>query len=76
MDWKTEWFSKVPNSHWKLISNQKKFMDQLAIKFNIQEPKDWGKITAQQLHENGATSILNNYYSGSLFGCLQTVYKG
>lgn len=51
-------------------------MDQLAIKFNIQEPKDWGKITAQQLHENGATSILNNYYSGSLFGCLQTVYKG
>lgn len=51
-------------------------MDSLALKLDIKKPSDWGKVTTQLLYESGASSILSNYYNGSLFACLKSVYPG
>lgn len=45
------------------------------MKLNIKNPKDWGKVTLHQLNELKGAGLLN-YYKGSLFTCLQSVYKG
>lgn len=58
------------------MENRKKFLDEVANKLNIQNPRDWGKITTSQIHEIGGGSLLTTYYNGSLFYCLQSVYKG
>lgn len=58
------------------MENRKRFLDELWLKFNIQHPHDWGKITARDIDENGGRTILHHYYNGSLYACLQSVYKG
>ena len=51
--------------YWKDKENQKKFFDQLAIKWNIQKPEDWNKVTvAMALKEGG--NFISNDYNGSL----------
>lgn len=75
MEWKQEWFSRVPRSHWQSMDNQKKVLDEIAMKLNIKNPKDWGKVTKFQFYELGATSLLNSYGS-SPFACIKSIYKG
>lgn len=71
-----EWFPSRPPSYWKSMSHQKQLLDDIAIKLNIKKPSDWGKITLLQFIELGGGSVLTFYYHGSLFKCLQSVYKG
>lgn len=66
---------KVPNSHWKSMENRVKFLDEIAVKLNLENPSDWGKVTLQQFREFGGSGILN-YYKGSLLNCLRSVYIG
>lgn len=76
--WKREWFqniTKVPNSHWKSMENRRKYLDAIAIKLNIKTPSDWGKVAIRHVYSLGGYGILS-YYNGSLFTCLQSVYKG
>ena len=54
--------------------NQRKFLDEVAIKLNIKEASDWGKASYDQFCEIGSGIL--SYYRGSLFDCLQSVYKG
>jgi hypothetical protein len=75
-NWKREWFTKLPKSYWKSMENRRNFLDEIAKKLNIKTPSDWGKVTNQQLFEHGRSSLLGHYYNGSLFKCLQSVYKG
>lgn len=72
--WKEEWFD-IPKSYWGSIDNSKNFLDKVAKQLSIQAPSDWGKVTSWRLCELGGRSLLN-YYNGSLFACLQSVYKG
>lgn len=58
------------------MENQKKFLDELAMKLNIKNPSDWGKFTTRLVYELGEGSLLTSYYNNSLFTCLQSVYKG
>jgi hypothetical protein len=51
----------------------KKVLDALAEDFNISEPKDWGKITKEQIIDKGAHFIP---MEGSLRNMLQSVYSG
>lgn len=77
--WERKWFRNrpnVPKNYWKSMENQKKFMDELAIKLNIKDPRDWGKQTTRVIYELGKGSLLNGYYNNSVFSCLQAVYKG
>ncbi len=41
---------------------------------DIQSPKDWYSVTAEQLHHVGVSSVLKNYYNSSLITALQTIY--
>jgi hypothetical protein len=51
--------------YWKDLQNQKKFFDQLAIKWNIQKPEDWHKVTYKMVVKEGG-SFVSDYYNGSL----------
>lgn len=70
-----EWFSKSSQSYWKSYGNCKRFLDEVAVKLHVKSPNDWGRIKIQQIIELGGASILRQY-KGSLFACLQSVYKG
>jgi hypothetical protein len=51
--------------YWKSKENQKKFFDQLAIKWNIQKPEDWNKVTCGMVLKEGG-NFIDRYYNGSL----------
>jgi hypothetical protein len=57
------------------MENRRNFLDEIAKKLNIKTPSDWGKVTYDYFCELGGGSLLG-YYHGSLFACLQSVYKG
>jgi hypothetical protein len=54
-----------PLGYWKDKKNQKAFFDQLAIKYNIQKPEDWHKITREMALKEGG-SFITKHYNGSL----------
>jgi hypothetical protein len=54
-----------PRGHWKDKDNQKEFFYQLAIKWNIQKPEDWNKVTCDMVLKEGGRFIVD-YYNGSL----------
>lgn len=74
--WKREWFPSLPKIYWNSMDNRRKFLDKLANTLQIKSNKEWGNVTLQQVHELGGGALLNTYYRGSLFNCLQSVYKG
>jgi hypothetical protein len=54
-----------PLGYWKDKQNQKEFLDQLAVKWNIQKPEDWHKVTIDMVLKEGGNFIVS-YYNGSL----------
>lgn len=48
----------------------------IAKKYNIYKPLEWGRITAEHIHEAGGGSFLYYYYNNSIFIALQSIYKG
>jgi hypothetical protein len=52
-----------PRGYWKDKENQKAFFDQLAIKWNIQKPEDWNKVTREVVVKEGGYFIKWNYNS-------------
>ena len=54
-----------PRGYWKDKENQKEFLDQFAIKWNIQKPEDWNKVTRDMVVKEGGYFI-NKYYNSSL----------
>lgn len=78
ISWKREWFPNlkgVPYAYWTKLENRKEFLDRMKIKFGISEPKDWGKVTVDEICKEGGSSLLL-HFKWSLFQCLQSVYKG
>lgn len=68
--------NQFPKYYWNSIDNHKAFMDRIAIICNISHPSDWGKIKVRTIHKFGGSTLLNTHYNGSLFNCLEAVYKG
>jgi hypothetical protein len=56
--------AKKPHEYWKDKQNQKEFFDQLAIKWNIQTPNDWNKVTQKMLYKEGG-HFIRKYYNNS-----------
>jgi hypothetical protein len=56
--------SKI-HGYWKDKKNQKAFFDQLAIKWNIQKPDDWNKVTWSMVSKEGG-NFVSSYYNSSL----------
>jgi len=76
VDWDKKWFkniSKVPKGHWTLKENQRTFMDNIARLYNLKNPRDWGRITVDDIKKCEGSSVLE-YYDFSLFNALQGVY--
>ena len=63
---------RVSNGFWKNADNHKKFMNDLSIKLNIQNPQDWNKISTSTIKKNGGKTLLQVY--GDLFHLLKFVY--
>jgi hypothetical protein len=57
--------SNKPHGYWTDKENQKEFFDKLAIKLNIQTPKDWEKVTTSTVEDEGG-SFICRHYNGSL----------
>lgn len=78
IEWKKEWFPyvrKFPHSYWNSFDNRRKFLDGIKLKLKIKNPSDWGEISVQEFINLGGGTLLNRY-KGSLFACLNSVYKG
>jgi hypothetical protein len=50
-----------PRGYWNHMQNQKKFFDELAIKWNIQKTDDWNKVTLGMVEKEGG-SFVRKYY--------------
>jgi hypothetical protein len=57
------WRTNKPKRHWNVKENQRKFFDELAVKYNIQKPEDWYTITMNMIKGGG---FINTQYGGSL----------
>lgn len=68
-----EWF---PNVQMNQVKNIKHVLEEIKSKYDIKEPRDWGKFSTKELKKTSAFSIINRYYKGSLFHCLRTNYPG
>jgi hypothetical protein len=55
----------MPAGYWKDITNQRKFMDELAVKLGVSQPDDWYKIRFSVIAKS-APSIIGPYYRGSV----------
>jgi hypothetical protein len=51
--------------YWSDIVNQRIFFDELAVKFNIQKPDDWYRVTTNMVLNEGG-SFIKLYYNGSI----------
>ena len=49
------------NNYWHSIENQRKFMDDLYEKLNLQTPLDWKNIKRSQISYHGGYSLINKY---------------
>jgi hypothetical protein len=49
--------------YWKDKQNQKEFFEKLAIKWNIQKPEDWHKVTLRAAVKEGGHFITTRYNS-------------
>lgn len=67
--------SSLPSNYWNSLENRRKFLDEMKLKFNIKEPKDWGNISVKEFQNAGGNSMLK-LYGNSLFECLQSIYTG
>ena len=56
-------FPNIPiysKGYWKIHKNQKQFLEQLSKKYNIQNPNEWGNITAQIVNNSIYYYLFNN----------------
>lgn len=64
--------SRNSRGHWIVQENYLTFMEQLAKRFNIKKPSDWGTLSRRKLIQNGASSLLEK--GSSLLNVLQRLY--
>jgi hypothetical protein len=54
-----------PRGYWSDKEHQKKFFDQLAIKWNLQKRDEWNRVTSEMVLKEGGYFI-ETYYNNSL----------
>lgn len=74
VEWKKDWFLS-PKGYWKNISNQSVRFESLRQQFKIKSPRDWGKVTIEQIKLNGGDGLLSQY-DYSLYNALKSTYPG
>lgn len=54
---------KKPRHYWDDFANQRAFMDGIAQKYQIDTPKNWKKVTKNQIKQEGGSRLLSKYKS-------------
>lgn len=65
----------LPRGYWNTRQNQKIFLDALALKLNVKQPSDWGKIKTIEILRNGGAALLKKYGT-SVYSVVKGVYTG
>ena len=65
---------KLKLNYFKSIENQKEFLDNLFIKFNLKSFDNWRKITRKNIRENGGYSLLSQYKNDNMKKILTSIY--
>ena len=71
-DWSILQEKGKPKYYWNNIQHQRKFMDEIALKYNLNSPEDWNSITFATLKSHGGGQIISKY--SSLYDCLSHLY--
>jgi len=69
-------FPKAPASYWNRLENQKRFLDELALKLGfdpVNEKERWYKVTPQVIKANGGGGLLKKYNNNLSF-LLRNIY--
>ncbi len=61
MAWDIHQFQQVSRGYWNELPNQRKFMDEIATKLNINSPEDWSKVTTTTIDAHGGSRVLSKY---------------
>lgn len=64
--WNREWFPSIaqfPKSYWDKEENCRIFMDEIAMKNNIQSENDWKKVSTTMFKRNGGSVSTKLLYS-------------
>lgn len=75
VQWNDEWFYKRSKGYWKNKENQRKWLEQFAAKMKIRGPKEWGKLTQEQIELAGGISLLSEF-KFSIFSMLSSSFPG
>eukprot|EP01125_Pyxidicula_operculata_P018483 TRINITY_DN655_c0_g1_i3.p1 TRINITY_DN655_c0_g1~~TRINITY_DN655_c0_g1_i3.p1 ORF type:complete len:416 (-),score=39.96 TRINITY_DN655_c0_g1_i3:123-1370(-) len=66
-------FSKVGNTFWKKIENQKEYIMWLKLELGITEPTQWYKLTTKKVEENFGYALLHHHYKSSVYLMLKVL---
>ncbi len=72
-EWQPWKFSKVSRSFWEDLSNQRRYLDQVAQELNISTVQDWYRVRMVDILSQHGHGLMN-YYQRSLIHALETVY--
>eukprot|EP01114_Cavostelium_apophysatum_P003810 TRINITY_DN13942_c0_g1_i1.p1 TRINITY_DN13942_c0_g1~~TRINITY_DN13942_c0_g1_i1.p1 ORF type:complete len:489 (-),score=93.45 TRINITY_DN13942_c0_g1_i1:195-1661(-) len=62
-EWRVWHFSAVPKDFWLDERNQRAFMRDLAVQYNITKMEDWYRISAEDIAKHGGESLLRIHKS-------------
>jgi hypothetical protein len=71
-DWHPFLFDCVPRGFWDDIANQRRFLEWIAWKLNIERPEGWYHIQKMDLLRYSASSLFSRYHS--MFYVLSAIY--
>jgi hypothetical protein len=63
-----------PQLGWRVVQNQRAFLEKLTQKLKINTSDDWYQLTVKDIHNHGGLGLLNGYYEGSLHKALEVLY--
>ncbi len=68
-------FQQYQDQYWRDKRNHLHFFKQVvAPQLSIQQPEDWYNVSKADIVNRGGSTLLDNYYGGSLMKALQFVY--
>lgn len=72
-----EWrFRQVPRDFWASKQNQRRYLDWLGRQLSFSKKEDWYRLTPSLLTANHGTTLLANYYRGSVPNLVSSILEG
>lgn len=65
IQWKREWFLHIPiypTYFWNSPENSRKFLEKIAIEYNVFDPVDWKRISIGLIRNKGGQVFLSSLF--------------